>query len=159
MNFNEAREVARTGLHIRRQGWPLHRWFSLVRGLWWYQDATVSRPVKAADYVSADLLATDWTSIPRPLRNCPLPGTDPTPPQQPGGRPSFPNDWLIDIGPGDPNSPGVIIGGPGFGGGGFSGGGGAPGGDPAPGSVTLNLSGPWYFGEITPPIPGLTLQQ
>lgn len=71
MTFRQAREVARTGLHIRRPEWD-DKWLAIVRGTWWCQSSTFTRPVRATDYTEFDLRAGDWTTIPLPLAACPI---------------------------------------------------------------------------------------
>lgn len=89
MIFAQAREYSRTGLHVRRDGWE-DKWFILWRGVWWCMGAAYARVVRATDYEANDLLADDWTTIPRALASCPVdPDTGSTggdPPAAPSGR-------------------------------------------------------------------------
>src|SRR5438132_5431736 len=78
MNFSEAREKARLGFHVRREGWS-DKWFALWRGLWWCMGAAYARVVQAGDYGADEFTASDWTTIPVALKDCP------PPPPPPGG--------------------------------------------------------------------------
>jgi len=73
MTFFEARAL---GMHVRRSSWSdPNQWFIIWRGVWWYFTTGVMRPVIATDYTSAELLASDWTTVPQALAACAI---DPT---------------------------------------------------------------------------------
>lgn len=95
MTFYQSRAISKAGLHVRRSAWPDDKWFMLWRGTWFaFAGGNPPIPVKATDYSSDDLLATDWTTMPAALAACPIdPGTGSTgggPPQP--GKGGFPND-------------------------------------------------------------------
>jgi hypothetical protein len=95
MTFFEARSVSKVNfMHVRRESWPVDRWFIVWRGVWFkFDTGGLLRVVQASDYDRGDLLATDWTTVPEPLGSCPV-----VPPS----------------GPHDPGSPGPVPPGPGF---------------------------------------------
>lgn len=142
MNFLEARELARSGRHVRRFDWPADRWFSYVRGLWWLQQGPDRRVVRTGDYGSADLRAVDWTTIPRPLRACPIPRPPVDPPGTPSPNPNPPWIWISQGTGGDPFGPSHV-----------PGGGPGPGPGPGPGVIVIPPAPPG--GSITVTFNGL----
>ena len=50
MNWNSARALARSGLHVRREAWPAGCWLIYQRGIAWFWDAAAWRIVHSADF-------------------------------------------------------------------------------------------------------------
>src|SRR5260221_12804798 len=87
MTFYQSRAISKAGLHIRRSSWPDDKWFMIWRGTWFcFASGSPPHPVRAADYSTDDLRATDWTTIPAPLAACPVGATT----GRPGGPPPPP---------------------------------------------------------------------
>src|SRR5438067_9700503 len=129
MNFSEAREKARLGFHVRREGWS-DKWFALWRGLWWCMGAAYSRVVQATDYGTDDFTASDWTTIPAALAGCPPPPPPPPPPGGGGGGGGSGGSGGGSNGGGSSGGGGGSGGGNGGGSGGSGGGSGGPGPGP-----------------------------
>ncbi len=116
MTFAQARAISKTNkLHVRRASWTNDKWFMLWRGTWFVFGTGLLKPVHATDYTTADLLATDWTTVPAPLVSCPvtpgepLGGGPPMPgtPGWPGGEPDVPP--FFPGSPGGSGSPSITL--------------------------------------------------
>jgi hypothetical protein len=120
VTFYQSRAISKTGLHVRRAAWSADKWLMIWRGTWFcFASGNPAHPVRATDYSTADLLATDWTTMPAALAACPI---DPTigstggasaVPGSPGspGSPGFPDDatpLIVSLpGSGAPSGPGA----------------------------------------------------
>ncbi|HSI10711.1 MAG TPA: hypothetical protein VK961_01645 [Chthoniobacter sp.] len=106
MTLLEAFAISKANqLHIRRASWPADKWIMNWRGIGQTVPVT-GKPyfVRGDEYNRADLVATDWTTVPLPLAACPVTpgepiGGDPPVPGSPGW-PGFPD-------PGFPSAPSV----------------------------------------------------
>jgi hypothetical protein len=82
------------------------------RGTWFcFSSGNPAHPVRATDYSAADLLATDWTTMPAALAACPI---DPTIGSTGGasatpGSPGFPDDLTTSIGGAFSGSPSTTL--------------------------------------------------
>ena len=96
MTFLEAKDYTKDRLHFRRENWPEHQWLMYWRGCCWFFQGEEQHVVRNYEYGVADLMATDWTTMPAALTSCPI---DPTTGST-GGKPP------IVIRPGTPPYPG-----------------------------------------------------
>ncbi|EDY16671.1 hypothetical protein CfE428DRAFT_5784 [Chthoniobacter flavus Ellin428] len=121
-------------LPIRRASWAADKWFWVWRGGHWFSfPGGQPHTVVATDYTAADLLATDWTTVPAPLAACPITPTEPL-----GGNSPDPGQRGFASGGGRFPPP------PGSGGGGGGGGSGSGGTLPTPNpgtSLNVDITG------------------
>lgn len=105
MNWSNARALAQSGLHVRRESWPTGRWLIYQRGVAWFFNSSSWRVVTAGDFALAEWQASDWTAIPPELAACPTPPPpSPDPAPSPNPNPSPDPDTDPDPSP-DPNEP------------------------------------------------------
>lgn len=114
MTIQQAAAISKANnLPIRRASWPADKWFWVwLGGHWFSYPSGKPHTALATDYTSADLQATDWTTVPAPLASCPI-----TPSEPIGGGPPVPGSpgWPDVPDPDFPTSPGVPSGGGGGG--------------------------------------------
>lgn len=143
MNFFQARTLCEKEWWIRRESWAADKWIIFYEGVWWCSTGGAPHVVKATDYGKEDLLAVDWTNVPKELADCPIdPDTGST-----GGDPPAPGGGAPSSGDNDDAS-----------GEWSNGGGGAPGShtgppSPPPGTIRVAFAGMEAVGEDFSPDP------
>lgn len=74
MTWNQIVIRAKAGRHVRREAWPDDCWLVYQRGVAWFWTGAAWRVVTGEDFSEAEWNATDWTTIPPRLADCPPDG-------------------------------------------------------------------------------------